>query len=233
MTISDLLFPRRCLGCDEYLLNEERWVCAPCVHTIHRVTSPMCPRCALPREIRAGVDMLCGRCLRQPPAFDRTFAHWVYDGAIADALRAGKGGEDPARFAQLVDPAAQWFAQTAETIGLATWFCVPPHPADLRRRGFDHIALLLRLLGGRIGMPIEIGRGLRKKQRTPKQAKLDREARLAAQRGAFVMEERVEGTAVVFDDIMTTGTTLGQVAKVLKRAGAAEVTAVVLARAVG
>jgi len=232
MAILDILYPRRCLGCDDYVgSNEVGGACAACRHSIHDVVSPLCPRCALPRDVQAGVDMLCGSCLSQPPSFDRAFAKWIYDGAIADAIRRAKTHEDPARFAALAEPAVPWFGDVVGTVGEATWFGVPTHPADLRRRGFDHVRLLLRRLASGAGCPLTLGNGLRKVIRTPKQALLRQHERTVAQQAAFSMQQGVTGRAVLFDDVMTTGATLNQAGRTLKRAGATEVVVVVLARA--
>lgn len=111
---------------------------------------------------------------------------------------------------------------------------VIPLPLARRRlaeRGFNQSALLAEEVAGRMGLSYA-PHGLLKIRDTPPQAGLDREARLKNVRGAFDCGEPLAGQHIaIVDDVMTTGATLSEAAKVLKKAGATFVSAWVVARA--
>lgn len=230
----DIVFPPRCLGCGELLLRGERSdrACAACHETMHRIRSPRCPRCSMPREVRTGVDSDCGRCLADPPGYDRVEACWVYDGAVSDAIRRAKASGDPSTLRALADCSIGWFLRRAEELDDATWLTPPVHPRDLRRRGWDPARTLAGLLTARSSRSMTWSRPLRKRVRSTKQALLDRNARRDALSDAFEACDSLSGNFVVFDDVMTTGATMDAAAAALKSAGADRVVGVVLARSV-
>ena len=112
---------------------------------------------------------------------------------------------------------------------------VPLHPSKLRRRGFNQTVLLAKPLLRARGIPLDCS-VLRKLRPGVAQAGLTRAARLRGPRGAYAPTRggarRLEGLRVLLlDDVMTTGATTRECARVLLRAGAAEVHVAVLARA--
>ena len=230
-TVLDVLFPLRCLGCGVHLIGAERALrtCASCEHTVHVVESPGCPVCAMPREVRTGIDAVCGRCLERPPKFEAVRARWVYDGAVADAIRRSKTSADPSSMFALIERDRGWFADAATTFADWRWTTPPIHPRDLVLRGWDPSHAALRHA---VGSAVEISNPLRKCRQTTKQARLGRAARMAALKGSFACDARISGKWVVFDDVMTTGATIEESARALRRAGAANVIAIVVARAV-
>lgn len=231
--ICDILFPQRCFGCDDYLVPaEEGGVCGRCAATVHPVESPKCPRCALPRELRVGVDDVCRRCLQTPPAFDATHACLLYDGAVRDAIRTAKSADSPSRLVALVPALLGPFFAAAQPLADATWTTVPSHPADLRRRGWDPPRTLLGELTRRSELRLARVELLEKVTRPPKQARLGRDEREKAPCGAYRALTRCPRTVVLFDDVMTTGATLHHASKALRAAGARTVIAVVAARSV-
>jgi ComF family protein len=101
----------------------------------------------------------------------------------------------------------------------------------LAERGFNQSALLAELAAKELGIGYA-PHGLLKVRDTPPQAGLDRAARLKNVRGAFDCGESLAGLRIALvDDVMTTGATLSEAAKVLKKAGASFVSAWVVARA--
>ena len=117
---------------------------------------------------------------------------------------------------------------------------IPPAPERARQRGFHHTLLLARALGMGMGMDMHLPINTTSLLRLPEmpgqhQALRKRPERLRAMRGAFVMapgqEAALQGRRVLLlDDVMTTGATLNSAAHTLLQAGAAQVSAVVLAR---
>lgn len=230
-TIVHVLFPARCFGCGVHLVRAELLAgcCDSCAHTVHLIESPRCPQCATPREVRTGIDERCGQCLAQRPHYDKVHARWVYDGAVSDAIRRAKASSDPASLFALLDSGREDIGALLDALSDRFWTTPPVHDRDLVRRGWDPArAALRRIAPGKL----DVRDPLRKTFRTTKQAFLDRDARRAALRGAFDAVGPVTGDWVVFDDVMTTGATLDEAARALRRAGAASVTGFVIARSV-
>ncbi len=108
---------------------------------------------------------------------------------------------------------------------------VPAGLGGLRLRGFNHCFYIARELSLLSGVPME-SRLLYKQKETPPQVGLSASARKINVRGAFAMKEKLSGEHVLLvDDVITTGATMNECSKTLRRAGASEVTAVSLARA--
>jgi ComF family protein len=112
-------------------------------------------------------------------------------------------------------------------------FPVPLHVKRVRHRGFNQAALLARTLGRRLGLPVSFDCLLRTCWTEP-QTRLNREQRLHNVKDAFqvVDTDKVKDRRIlIVDDVYTTGTTLNECAKTLKGAGALEVHAVTVSRA--
>ncbi|MCA1978111.1 MAG: ComF family protein, partial [Thiobacillus sp.] len=108
---------------------------------------------------------------------------------------------------------------------------MPLHPARIRERGFNHAAEIARGVAHRLGCPLDLQACTRVRD-TPPQMALKYEARRRNVRGAFACRAEVGGRHIALvDDVMTTGTSLDELATTLKRAGAREVSCWVVARA--
>ncbi|QKV52051.1 ComF family protein [Comamonas antarctica] len=212
-----------------------RWpgqrVCADCLAR-WAARTPRCRRCALPL---AGGALECGACLRTAPAFDGAWAGVEYGYPWTLLLTQFKFQQDPG--------AAQALAQllgrvpgVADALQSARWIVpVPLSPARLRERGFNQAALLARALARLQPAPCAVGLLLERIHHAPAQSGLQRAQRLRNLRGAFAVPgaqaARLAGQRVVLvDDIMTTGATLDAAAQALRRAGAAHICAMVVAR---
>lgn len=182
-----------------------------------------CPRCALPSP---GASV-CGSCLSKPPHFDGTLALWPYEFPCDRLVQALKYR---ARLAL-----AGFFARALASRPLPEIDLIVPmplHPRRLAGRGFNQALEIARGLARRVGRPIEPRGALRVKD-TPPQTELPYEARAKNVRGAFLCRLDLSGASVaVLDDVMTTGATLNELARVLKRAGATKVENFVIARTV-
>jgi len=107
---------------------------------------------------------------------------------------------------------------------------MPPHPSRIRERGFNHATEIARVVATRLGLTL--GNSLCQRIRdTPPQMGLKHDARRRNVRGAFTCSGEVQGQHIALvDDVMTTGTSLDELAATLKRAGAREVKCWVVAR---
>jgi len=209
-----------CLLCGAQAGGE--FLCGGCAAALPALTE-RCPQCALPSPGSA----VCGNCLGHPPHFDRTTALWRYEFPCDMLVRALKYRGWLA--------VAECFARrlAAEQLPSAHLLLpMPLHPKRLSARGFNQALEIARRLARFTGMRIEARCALRAKDTRP-QTELPYDERAKNVRGAFACRLDLSGKIVgVVDDVMTTGATLNELARVLKGAGAARVENIVVARTV-
>ena len=194
-------------------------LCDPCRDTLPVLAGTLCPRCALPTPSGA----VCGRCLAEPPAFDATTAALAYDfpaDALVHALKfRGELALAPL-FGALLRPRIAAF-------GVDRVIPVPLSAERLRRRGYNQAAEIARHLAAD---KLDVDLCARPRDAAP-QVELPLDERRRNVRGAFQCRRPLDGAAVaVVDDVMTSGATLDELARTLKRAGAARVVNWVVAR---
>ncbi len=206
-------------------------ICARCWSAILPITPPVCDACGDPLGARGGAiasPIRCGRCRRMPRAVDRARAIGEYDGVLRALVHALKydGRRSVAR------PLAALMRDRGRDVldGAVAVVPVPLHRWRALARGFNQAVDLARCLGPPV-VP-----ALRRARATPSQTGLDAPARRRNVRGAFVPTRDVaalEGaTAVLVDDVRTTGATLEACARTLKQAGVREVRALTACRVV-
>ncbi|MFO8152862.1 ComF family protein [Thioalkalivibrio sp.] len=216
------LYPGRCALC---LDPAPAGLCAGCVSDLAR-PGPSCPTCAEPLPFTGG----CPSCQRSPPALDAVSTPFVYAWPLSHLLLAYKGGGRPQLARPLGSLLAGHLPETA-TGAVDRVIPVPLHEGRLVRRGFNQAEELARVLCRRRGLFVDT-RSVTRVRSTPSQQGLSRRARRANLRGAFAVSADLSGERILLlDDVMTTGTTLNELADAVRRAGATRVTAVALARA--
>jgi ComF family protein len=230
----DLAFPPVCLICRGPVASADS-LCPACWNTLQFIDGPVCDCCGLPFDIDAGPGTRCGSCLATPPAFDRGRAVLRYDEAGKAPLLALKHADRldlvPA-FAAWLDRAGAELLQNADLI-----VPVPLHAIRLWRRRYNQAAELARALARRrkLGYAAMV---LQRVKNTPSQGTMpSAAARRRNMRGAFWVprgkREAIKGKHLVLvDDVLTTGATASSAARILKRAGAASVSILAVARVV-
>jgi ComF family protein len=216
------LAPPACLLCGADARHGS--LCAGCRADLPWHSQPHCPRCATVTP----EGRLCGACLKHPPAFDRTVAALAYLFPV-DRLIPRLKYHGRLALAPLLGECLAEAVATAPRPDLL--IAMPLHPVRLRERGFNHAGEIARETARRLAVPLDAAVCTRIRD-TPPQMGLKHEARRRNVRGAFACTGDVRGRHVgLVDDVMTTGTSLDELAATLKRAGAAEVTCWVVSRA--
>jgi ComF family protein len=244
----DLVFPPRCLLCEV----EERsasgvapW-CDTCEAGLLEGVGGYCPRCGAPgggaaRAHGAGVsgpdaegpDAGCVECRDRRFRFDRVVRLGSYEGLLRDAVLRMKHPRDE----PLTDAVAElfWQKRAAElsALGIDCVVPVPFHWWRRLRRGTSSPQLVASRLARRLRVPMD-DRLLVRLRDTEPQGGLAAVNRRKNVRGAFAVRGRVDEfrgrRVLVVDDVLTSGATADEVARVLKRAGATWVGMAAVAR---
>lgn len=227
----DLALPPRCLACGA-TVDAQGTLCARCWRGLSFLGPPWCRCCGLPFELEYEDGGLCGACLARRPAFDQARAALAYDDVSKRLILGFKHG-DRLHGAR---PFATWMLRAAGTgtDGADLIAPVPLHRVRLWRRRYNQSALLARWIGRLAGVPV-INDLMVRTRPTRSQGGLTRAGRRRNVRGALAVRPsraaRVEGAHVVLvDDVLTTGATVGEAARMLRRAGAVRVDVLTLAR---
>lgn len=226
-----LLFPAHCAACGGRVGDRQDF-CASCAEQIEWIREPRCETCSQPFFGKLAAAFVCPNCRGEPFHFEFGVATARSAGPIRDMIHRLKyGGE-------------MWLARMLGAI-LAEGFRdarlvrmefdaivpVPLHPKRLRERGFNQSELLARELSRRCGIPVRAL--IRRRRYTTTQTELGRRERMRNLREALVLRKGVDvqdGTFLLVDDVLTTGSTLDACAAALVEAGASRVCALTVAR---
>lgn len=219
--LGEALLPGSCLLCGAD--SRDQLLCPECSADLPRLPANLCPLCA--DQTTHGER--CGACLKDPPHFERTIALFHYDFPLNRIIHALKYGH------QL--PVAAWFGKLlAKRIAKEDFdriIPLPLHPQRLIERGFNQSAEIARTLGKTLKTAVDLDHVVRTRA-TAAQADLPHKERRKNVRGAFECRSDLTGQRLLLiDDVMTTGATVNECARVLKLHGAASVTVAVVARA--
>jgi ComF family protein len=226
----DGVLPPRCLSCGE-IVDQPDALCGRCWGGITFFAPPWCVLCGLPFPHPMGEDAVCGDCARERPIWDQARAALRYDKNSRRLLLGFKHGDRTHSAAAF----GRWMQRAGSEIldGADLLVPVPLHWTRLFQRRFNQAALLAQAVHA-AGGPEVAADWLARRRRTPTQGHLGPAARERNVRGAFAIRPRrsVAGKRVVIvDDVMTTGATVEECARVLKRAGALSIGVLTLARA--
>lgn len=221
-----LLFPPVCLVCGQDG-RAEIDCCSGCEPELPLLAA-QCARCGI--EMVSDVA-LCGRCAMALPAFHATYPGFAYQGVIERLVRRFKFHGDLAAGRLLADLLARRLVELGAPRP-QLMVPVPLHRRRRLRRGFNQSAMLCQDLSRWFaGLPwLEV---IQRSRATAAQSELPADRRSGNVRGAFVLRRLPAGTTHValVDDVMTTGATLNECARVLLQAGVKRVDVWVVARA--
>lgn len=216
-TLQDGLFAQNCVLCGASETNHHA-VCKACLNDLPWHASTSCPQCGL-----SSSGQLCGSCISNPPDFDLTRAAFNYNFPINNMMQHYKYGDALTLcmfFGQILNQKV-----VLDTVDLIV--PMPMHPARLKERGFNQALEIAKIFSKE---KLDYTSVIRQKL-TPPQASLPLKDRVKNIKGAFAVNADLTGKRIaIVDDVMTTGASLNELAKTLKKAGASHVECWVIAR---
>jgi ComF family protein len=233
----ELIFPPACAGCSREMTPSPARegglsFCEFCLSQLVLFTGPACRKCGAPVPGQADVSDSCIRCRRRRLWFDETVALGDYAGHLRELvlqMKNSRGNATSLAMAQLL-----WHHRRGQLEALrpdvAT--AVPMHWRRRWTHGTNSAALLAEVVASRLGVR-HAGRLMHRRLNTPPQFSLPPSKRWQNVRQAFAVKKSypIQGAHVLLvDDIMTTGATCSEAARMLKTAGAERVSVVVAAR---
>ena len=233
-SLIDFIFPPLCHICRVFIPDAGALhICPACRDEIKIVVSPICLICGIPFT-GIGDDHACGKCLGDQPAFDVARAALIHEGASRNLIHAFKYNNKTHLRRPLALLTIELLKDFIKDEKPELILPVPLHIDRLRKRGFNQAVLLGELLSREWGIPME-RRALLRLRRTEPQVTLSAAERLNNVKNAFGLSGTVALSGkriLLLDDVITTGSTVDECARIVKKAGASRVSVVTVARAI-
>ncbi len=226
------VYPPRCLLCGHSGQKQGHEAVDLCGHCQHQLpyNDTACLRCALPLPAETASGNICGRCQKKPPAFDSSYSLFVYEQPAVWLIQQLKFN-DRLVHARLL---GSMLARKVQKVGELPQ-CIIPVPLfrhRLRQRGFNQSVELAKPVAKQNGLPLELNL-VERVRPTESQTGLDAKQRRKNIKGAFRITAAIPYQNVaIIDDVVTTGSTVNELARVLKRAGVRNVVVWSIARAI-
>ncbi len=232
----NLIYPLRCVSCKKDLpFDRGRYICRDCWVEIVPVKEPFCRRCGV--HLPHG-GMHCFLCRKSARHFNFVRCHGVFEGSLRNAILQLKYGGKDYVSRDLGPLLAQAWERHVELRESEIVIPVPLHPSNLRERGYNQSRLLadefVRRMGQRAPLKV-LDQVLLRRRKTVSQTRLKREDRMKNMDSAFQVngkfQDALKGRNIlVIDDVSTTGATIDECARELRKHGAKSVCGLTLAR---
>ena len=232
--ILEIIFPSHCLYCHK-IISAEGLFCNDCWQKLQFITEPKCNICCNPFEFAVSQNMTCSKCISEPPPFDKAIVVFRYNDIIKKIIGDFKY-RDSTHLAKKV--ARFLFNSARSEINDADYIiAVPLHKKRLRHRKFNQSVMLCHAMLPKVSKSKLRTDFLLRIKNTTTQVALRKKQRERNLKSAFVLNPKylndVKGKKILrIDDVMTTGATITNCAKILKKSGAKNVTVLTIAKTV-
>lgn len=232
LTMLDFIFPTPCLNCGTIEIDRGGSFCFDCWKDLIFIKNPYCEICGLPFSYIENDDLICDTCHSFAPFYDQARCIFVYNDIIKTPILRLKHGDQTQISKSFAHLLSQNFKHKNECIDLI--IPIPLHWKRLFKRQYNQAALIAQHFGKFINKPVNFSCFMRLKN-TKSQGKQTKNARFDNLKDAFEVKNPsiiANKTILLIDDVMTTGSTLDQAAKALKKSGAKRVLCYCVARSV-
>lgn len=226
-TISRIILPSRCVLCQSPG-HADLDLCQSCYQSLPFIQHA-CMQCALPLEGEVRTNSLCGRCLNHPPVFDHSLSLLRYENKVVQLVTRYKF-HNSLSYSKLL--AELLLSRLINVEKPDCMIAVPLHNKRLYERGFNQSHELGKIISKKLKVPL-VSEAVLRIRDTEQQTGLDAKQRRRNIRGAFAVVEPIQYQHVaVIDDVITTGSTVNELARVLKKAGVQTISVWSIARAI-
>ena len=224
MSLTHVVYPPACLLCRQRLQTTDALFCETCEGSLHPVQPPCCQRCGVELVGAYDAQFCCQRCREHPLAFEQACAPFAYLETAREAVQAFKYHGRRRVGLWLAAQMAHRAAYCLPLAELERVVPVPMHWLKARFRGSDPVALLARTVADLLLLPYTPTL-LQRTRWTPTQTRLTASQRFRNVREAFHARDPIPSgaTALLVDDVLTSGATADACSRALKAAGAARV----------
>jgi ComF family protein len=233
--IGDIIFPPQCLACAEIMDPQARSVfCSSCLTKIRFISGSICPVCGIAFFDSPAENHICGNCLTATPHFTEARAVASFETVIMDTIHKFKYGRNIVIGDGLGSFMAGYPFPDFDFSEYSMIIPVPLHIKKLRERRFNQSLLLARALGKKHKIPVNFSL-LKRHKFTLTQTGFNKDEREKNIKRAFTItdEEKIAGKNIILvDDVYTTGATVNECSKILKKGGAKDIAVLTLARVI-
>ncbi len=227
-SIQRYIYPPLCLLCGGSG-DGEIDICTSCRQELPHNHHP-CSCCALPLPPAAPVDSLCGKCLQKPPPFTNCTVPFIYQHPIDRLITGLKFSAKLQHGRMLATLLLEHIHRSNQTKLPEVIIPVPLHHKRLQERGYNQALELARPISRQLNIPLDFS-SCRRVLNTHSQSTLHERERRSNIRGAFKLSGKIAANHVaLLDDVVTTGSTVTELAKTLRRAGVQRVDVWAVAR---
>ena len=226
--------PVHCSSCNSLLTDDPiPYFCSDCWSKISLMPAGRCSRCDRPFASSIATtcspNHVCQPCAERPPSYTRAWTLYPYTSLLRQAIRLFKY---QGKVSLATPLAALMIARLPPFDSVELIMPVPLHSKRLRQREFNQALLLADAIGRHLNIPVAYTNLIRAIS-TPAQTTLSRKSRLKNLRRAFAVRHPdaiVKRRILLIDDVFTTGTTVNECAKTLRKAGSGDVFVMTLGR---
>lgn len=226
----DVLYPPKCIRC-HILVEKQGSLCSNCWKDIQFIQDPQCKICGHPFQYHIEEEFFCSSCIEKQPSYNKARSVFVYNDSSSYLIKSFKYHDDLTN----CNLYAKWLANISKDISPDSILIpVPLHPLRLFIRKYNQAALIANSLGSIKKIPVLQDALIRTKY-LPSQYKFNTRQRLLNVKGVFNLNKKyidvLKGKFVVLiDDVITTGATIEECSKVLKKADVSKIFVLTLAK---
>ncbi len=225
-SLTEIFFPRVCLGCQEKLTEKETFICKSCFEHLPLLKPPFCKICALPLKT-PNTSNLCIECYRNTPFFNQAICLFRYTHLTRKLIHFFKYNHY-LFLTEIFEKKLKDFVPLLSSLSFEKITYIPMHPLKLKDREYNSAKTIALLLSKVLNKPLI--ETLQVKEFYGSQTKLNKKERKENVEGKFSIKNLDSKKLLLVDDVLTTGSTVNEASRVLKEAGAEKVYVFALAR---